>query len=95
MTKSKVKVDDEWSKISDTFVDAQFAATEAFAAFEAFQFKAPSKGGQKAYSKWRDANNEEYFSLEYATVIAARDYVIASLAQDRYFEREEIKNGKN
>jgi hypothetical protein len=85
----KVKVDDEWSKISGAFVDAQFAATEAFAAFEAFQFKAPSKGGQKAYAKWRDANNDEFFALEYATMTAARDYVISNLAQERYFEREE------
>jgi len=85
---SKVKVD-EWATISAAFVDAQFAAADAFAEFEVFKSRAPRKGGQKAYDKWHDANSDEFYALERATVEAALDYVEAHAAECRYFARQE------
>jgi hypothetical protein len=86
MSKAKVKVDKEWAIISKAYCGAQVAATDAFAALEAFDSKAPSKGGQKAYNKWRDANDDARYVLERATVIAALNYVMADAAQDQYFD---------
>jgi len=84
------EIDVEWSMICDAFVDAQAAASEAFAALEAFDANAPDES-QEAYDKWRDANNDARDVLEQATVAAARNYVIAHLAEQGYFER--IANG--
>jgi hypothetical protein len=89
MSKVKTKVDVEWAAISDAFCEAQVAAADAFAALEEFDSKAPATGGQKAYNKWRDANDDVRSELEYATLDAARDYVAAHEAELRYFERGE------
>jgi hypothetical protein len=86
MTKAKVKVDKEWAVISKAYCEAQVATADAFAALEKFDSKAPSKGGQKAYNKWRDANEEARYELERATLIAARSYVMAEAVQDQYLD---------
>ena len=86
MAKAKVKVDKEWAVISKAYCEAQNATADAFAALDAFDSKAPSKGGQKAYNKWRDANEEARYELERATLVAARNYVMADIAQDQYFD---------
>jgi hypothetical protein len=86
MSKAKVKVDKEWAIISKAYCGAQVAATDAFAALDAFDSKAPSKGGQSSYNAWRDANEAEREALEHATIVAALNYVMADAAQDQYFD---------
>jgi hypothetical protein len=86
MSKAKVKVDKEWLVISKAYCESQRAAVEAFAALEEFDSKAPSKGGQKAYDKWRDANDDARCALEHATVVAALNYVMADAVQGQYFD---------
>jgi hypothetical protein len=86
MSKENVNAD-EWATISGAFCAAQGAATDAFAALAEFDSKAPSKGGQKAFDEWRDANEEEHTSLEHATIVAALNYIKAHAAEHRYFER--------
>jgi hypothetical protein len=81
--------DPEWSNISDAVCNAELAATDAFVALVAFDSGAPKKGGQKAYDKWRDANNEKRFELEFAALDAARAFVEAHDAQAEYFDRED------
>jgi hypothetical protein len=90
MSKAKVKIDTEWAVISKAYCEAQSAAADAFAALGKFDSKAPSKGGQKAYNKWRDANDDARYELEQATLVAARSYVMADAAQDQYFDDMEI-----
>ena len=86
MTKSKVKVDKEWAVIKQAYCEAQVATADAFAALVAFDSKAPLKGGQKAYNKWRDANEDARYELEIATLVAARSYVMAEAVQDQYLD---------